>query len=215
MEIAMLHLIGPSSYSVFADELAEMHCLRYRVFKQRLGWDVDVSGDQEIDAFDALHPTYLVQRNHAGRVCGCVRFLPTTGPTMLREIFPALLHGTEMPECPFVWECSRFAVDLNEASPAGTGGISIATYELMAGMVEFGLSEGMKEIVTVTDVRLERISRRAQCPLRRIGPSVSIGDTLAVAGYLDVSRPALARLLEGGGLKGPVLWTPVVSAKAA
>ncbi|HEY5236969.1 MAG TPA: acyl-homoserine-lactone synthase [Rhizomicrobium sp.] len=211
----MLHLIGPSSYDVFADELADMYRLRYRVFRERLAWDVDVSGDREIDAFDALHPTYLVQLNHSGRVCGCVRFLPTTGPTMLREVFPSLLHGAEMPECPFVWECSRFAVDVNQPSPLGAGGISTASYELMAGMVEFGLSEGMKEIVTVTDVRLERISRLASWPLRRIGPPLAIGNTKAIAGYLDVSRPALARLLEGGGLKGPVLWAPVAPAKAA
>ena len=211
----MIQLIAPDSYVAFADQLAEMHRLRYRVFKERLGWDVAVCRDCEMDQFDAFQPTYLILLNRVGRVCGCVRFLPTTGPTMLREVFSQLLDGKEMPECPLVWECSRFAVDHDEPSPSGTGGISAAAYELMAGMVEFGLSQGMKEIVTVTDVRLEKISRRAQWGLRRIGSAHQIGNTSAVAGYLDVSRPALARLLEGGGLKGPVLWAPVVSAQAA
>lgn len=211
----MLHLIAPECFGEFKDELAAMHRLRRRVFDERLGWDVEVIGDREIDSFDSYHPTYLVQCDRVGRVSGCVRMMCTTGPTMLRDVFPQLLHGTEMPDCPLVWESSRFAVDPDGMSVIGPGGLSIATYELMAGMVEFGLSQGLKEIVTVTDVRLERISRRAQWPLRRIGPPVKIGDTMAVAGFLDVSRPALARLREGGDIQKPVLWAPVISPIAA
>jgi acyl homoserine lactone synthase len=215
METFMLQLITPKSYSDFADVLVDMHRLRYRVFKQRLEWAVEVTDDQEADRYDTLNPTYLVQCNRDGRACGCVRFLPTVGPNMLRDVFPQLLQGVKMPECEFVWECSRFALDLDEPSPSGPGGISIATYELFAGMVEFALSQGMKEIVTVTDVRLERLSRRASWGLRRIAPPMRIGETMAVAGYLDVSRPALARLKECGGFSGPVLWAPVVPPKAA
>ena len=211
----MLHLITPECFGEFKDELAAMHRLRRRVFEERLGWDVEIIGDQEIDSFDSHHPTYLVQCDRAGRVSGCVRMMCTTGPTMLRDVFPQLLQGVEMPECEFVWECSRFALDFDEPSPSGRGGISIATYELFAGMVEFALSQGMKEIVTVTDVRLERLSRRASWGLRRIAPPMKIGETMAVAGCLDVSRPALARLKECGGFSGPVLWAPVVPPKAA
>lgn len=211
----MLQLITSESYGDFADVLIDMHRLRYRVFKQRLDWAVEVSGDQEVDRYDTLNPTYLVQRNRDGRVCGCVRFLPTVGPNMLRDVFPQLLQGAAVPECEFVWECSRFAVDLDEPSPSGPGGISIATYELFVGMVEFALSQGMKEIVTVTDVRLERLSRRASWVLRRIAPPMKIGETMALAGYLDVSRPALTRLKEYGGFNAPVLWAPVLTAKAA
>ena len=74
-----------------------MHRLRYRVFKERLDWDVQVSGDMEIDEFDALHPAYLLQRATDGRIQGCVRLLPSTGPTMLRDTFPVLLDGAPPP----------------------------------------------------------------------------------------------------------------------
>src|SRR5580692_11627024 len=104
METVMLQLITPKSYSDFADVLVDMHRLRYRVFKQRLEWAVEVTDDQEVDRFDTINPTYLVQRNRDDHVCGCVRFLPTVGPNMLRDIFPQLLQGVEMPECEFVWE---------------------------------------------------------------------------------------------------------------
>ena len=90
----MLQLITPDRYGEFIDDLAEMHRLRYRIFKERLGWDVQVSGDMEVDEFDACRPVYLLQRDDDGRVQGCVRLLPTTGPTMLRDTFPALLGRT-------------------------------------------------------------------------------------------------------------------------
>ena len=77
-------------------------------------------------------------------------------------------------------------------------------------MVEFGLSRHLSDIVTVTDARMERILRRAGWPLRRIGAPSKIGNTLAVAGYLDISSAALAKLRGAGGLSGPVLWAPVL-----
>ena len=89
----MLQLITPASYDEFADELAEMHRLRCRVFNERLDWDVEVRNGLEIDQYDALHPTYLLVTPQLARICGCVRLLPTLGPTMLRDTFPALLHG--------------------------------------------------------------------------------------------------------------------------
>ena len=90
----MIQLITPDRYGAFLGDLAEMHRLRYRVFKERLGWDVEVSGDMEIDEFDACRPAYLLQTDDDGRIQGCVRLLPTTGPTMLRDTFPVLLGRT-------------------------------------------------------------------------------------------------------------------------
>ena len=64
---------------------------RYRVFKERLDWNVGTSVGFEIDAFDALKPNYLLLRGDVGRVDGCVRLFPSTGPTMLRD---NLLHAS-------------------------------------------------------------------------------------------------------------------------
>lgn len=205
----MMHLIAPDRYQDFTDELAEMHRLRLRVFKERLEWNVRAEGGKEIDEFDALGPVYLLQRDGDGQVRGCVRMLPTTGPTMLRDKFPSLLHEQPMPELASVWESSRFALDVPAHAPKGASGIAKATYELFGGMIEFGLSRGLSEIVTVTDVRIERILRRATWPLERICEPVQLGNTVAVVGYLDVSRASLNRVRGAGGLKGPILWAPV------
>ncbi|MER9567156.1 acyl-homoserine-lactone synthase [Mesorhizobium sp. M0571] len=205
----MMQLITPDCYAEFSDELEQMHRLRYRVFRDRLDWDVSFSGGYEVDPFDALRPHYLLLRALTGRIDGCVRLLPTTGPTMLRDSFCALLADRSAPEDPRVWESSRFALDLPPSTPKQAG-IAIGTYELFAGMVEFGLSRGLRSIVTVTDLRIERILRRAGWPLERLSDPQTIGNTRAVAGYLDVSTESLEALRRNGGLKGPVLWTPVM-----
>lgn len=210
----MIQLIMPDRYGEFVDELAAMHRLRFRVFKERLDWDVQVSGDMEIDEFDALHPAYLLQRGTAGQIQGCVRLLPTTGLTMLRITFPALLDEYPAPESPQIWESSRFSLDVGPDVPKVLGGLAQATFELFAGMIEFGLSRRLTDIVTVTDVRMERILRRAEWPLRRIGQPRRVGGTLAVGGYLEVSGDSLSRIRRNGGLKGPVLWAPVALAAA-
>jgi N-acyl-L-homoserine lactone synthetase len=213
-EMIMMQLITADYYGGFIGELANMHRLRYRVFKERLDWDVQYSGDMEIDEFDRLHPAYLLQRSGNGRIQGCVRLLPSTGPTMLRDTFPALLDGVSAPASSTIWESSRFALDIDADVPKAAHGLAGATYELFAGMIEFGLSRQLSDIVTVTDARMERILRRAGWPLRRIGKPRMLGTTLAVAGYLEVSLDNLARVRSEGGLQGPVLWAPVTLAAA-
>lgn len=210
----MIQLITSDSYGEFVDELAEMHRLRYRVFKERLDWEVETAGDMEVDEFDSLQPAYLLLRDFDGRLLGCVRLLPSLGPTMLCDAFPALLPDGLIPGASDVWESSRFALDLHSDAPKAAGGLAAPTYELFADMVEFGLARGLSKIVTVTDVRMERILRRAAWPLDRLGLPRPIGTTMAVAGYLDVSYEALMRLRSLGGLNGPVLWAPVVRAAA-
>ncbi|WP_428338300.1 acyl-homoserine-lactone synthase [Mesorhizobium amorphae] len=166
-------------------------------------------GGFEIDSFDSLRLPYLLLRDSAGRVGGGVRLLPSTGPTMTRDIFSRLLEGRSAPEEPSFWESSRFALDLPSSAPRGNGSIAVGTYELLAGMIEFGLSRRLRHIVTVADSRMERILRRAGWPLARIGPPQAIGTTRTVADLSDVSYESLAAILHNG-LGGPVLWAPVL-----
>ncbi|AQQ05383.1 conjugal transfer protein TraI [Roseibium algicola] len=206
----MIQLISKPWYREFSGEIQEMHLLRHRVFNERLNWDVPAKGGFEIDTYDADCPDYLIMKGATGRIEGCVRFLPTTGPTMLRDTFSNLLDGRSAPEHDSILESSRFALDLPAAAPKGHGGIAVGTYELFAGMVEFALSRGSDRIVTVTDTRMERILRIAGWPLERLGSPKPIGNTMALAGFVDVSKEILDSLRERGGGYQPVLWAPVV-----
>jgi acyl homoserine lactone synthase len=71
------------------------------------------------------------------------------------------LDGAAAPISPIIWESSRVALDLHPDTPKATHGLATGTYELFAGMIEFGLSRQLTKIVTVTHARMERILRRA------------------------------------------------------
>lgn len=207
----MLQIITAADYASHADDIAEMHRLRFRVFKQRLDWDVSAAGEMERDQYDELSPIYLLQRGDKGELAGCVRLLPTTGPTMLRDTFSVLLHGEPMPCDPGIWETSRFALDQRHVASVGAGGVATATYELLVGLLEFGLANGIRQIVTVTDARMERILRRANWPLQRLGDPVVIGDTRALAGTVDISIDILQRLRSRAGLSESLLKSTLIS----
>ena len=57
-------------------ELWEMHTLRAKVFRGRLGWEVPVLSGMEIDGYDALEPRYMLMRD-GETLRGCWRLLPT------------------------------------------------------------------------------------------------------------------------------------------
>ena len=185
--ISLTHSDFPNSSHL----IAGMHRLRYRVFRDRLNWDVSVSGHMEIDGYDALKPTYIVAVDESSRVVGCARLLPSTGPTMLGKTFPALLGSTPCPQDRRIFESSRFCVDTSTAGSSATTGIRHTTLRLLAGILEWGLANDQEAVVTVTDVRFERILRRAGWPLDRFAPPMQIGSTKALAGQLPITEAAL------------------------
>lgn len=165
-------------------DLWEMHTLRARVFKDRLGWEVPVLSGMEIDGYDALDPMYmLIREPGGGALRGCWRLLPTEGPYMLKDSFPQLLHGLPAPSDARIWELSRFAINTDGQSRFG---FSEITMESIGEIVSHGAHAGIDQYVTVTTVAIERMLRRAGVVTRRIGAPLQIGVEKAVALYVDV-----------------------------
>lgn len=82
------------------EDLGEMHKLRAKIFKERMGWDVPLMSGMEIDGYDAIEPFYMMIKKTGGILMGCWRILPTTGPYMLKDSFAELLYGNTAPEDP-------------------------------------------------------------------------------------------------------------------
>jgi Autoinducer synthase len=77
---------------------------------------------------------------------------------------------------------------------------------LMAGIsaiLEWGLSHDQEAVVTVTDVRFERILRRVGWPLARFSPPMQIASTKALAGRLPISESSPLNVREMGQLISP------------
>ena len=191
-----------------------MHRLRGRVFKDRLGWDVSVSDGLEIDHYDTFNPTYLLAVEQSD-VDGCVRLLPTTGRNMLADTFPVLLDGNPAPRAARIWESSRFCVDTKTVAATAENGLRKATFLLFAAMIEWGQQHKLEAIATVTDLRMERILRRAGWRLDRLGTPRQIGTTNAVAGLLPISEEALGAIRSAGQISGRAIDAPSNLAIAA
>ena len=194
----MIKIVTKDNAGRYVSDLHQMHRLRKMVFRDRLGWDVTVSGELEADEYDGMESIYLLSIDRYGAVNGCVRLLPTTGPNMLRDIFPSFVTKAAVPCGEHVWEASRFAVSGTNAR--AEAGLSQTTYELLIGVLRFALSNSIRTIACVVDVRMERILRRAGWQLECLGPAHRIGSTIAMAGQLDVSAQILRRLEARVGL---------------
>ncbi|WP_049792546.1 acyl-homoserine-lactone synthase [Polymorphum gilvum] len=193
----MLHIISKENAHLHWDALASMHQLRRSVFRERLGWDVTVVNGLELDQFDLPDAHYLVHTALDGRVNACTRLLPTTGPYLLADVFPELVDG-EMPCAHDIWESTRFCAD-QATAPANIAAV------LMAGMLEFGQFTGLRAYVSVSDIRMEPIMRRAGWNPIRLGKTMETGTDTAAAEWLEVSSEYLARVRKRAGATGSLI----------
>ena len=186
--------IAADSYKDFPDLLDGMYRLRARVFRDRLNWDVDVRDGREADGFDDCKPTYILTVAGRNEVVGCARLLPATGPTLLSVLFPELDVGGLFRPHPAMIESSRFCVDTSaEAGRAGQA-LHNATWTMFAAIIEWSVANGYSELITATDVRIERILRRAGWPMTRIGKPKQLGNTNAVVGLLSTDRASFEQV---------------------
>ena len=209
----MIEIVPPHRYVVFRDELREMHRMRYRVFKERLGWDVPVEDGMERDEFDELDPIYVLAFDDDHELAGSWRLLPSTGPTMIGDAFPELLDGIPVPRSPEIWECSRFTVDCHSVGQKDSlCALNRVTSEIFCGLIEYCIAEQITEIVTVYDILIARILPRVGCVPYWQGKFHRVGCTKAVLGRFWASSETLASVRQRGGIQGSVLARPSLAA---
>lgn len=172
----------------------QYYALRAKVFGGRLGWEVSVRDGLERDEYDRLQPVYILALAETETVVGGARLLPATGPTMISHTFSYLLEAGSGFSAQGTIESSRFCVDTGMCSHVSPTGLRDVTHCLFAGIIEWSMANGFSTIATVTDVRFERILKKAGWPLQRLGPAQRVGTTMAVAGVLPADRESLVRV---------------------
>ncbi len=144
------------------ESLIEMHRVRKFIFKDRMKWDVDISGEGlEIDDYDLPETVYILARDEKKRVSGVWRMLPSTSPSMIRDIWPEFLEGFDMPRKPCVWEVSRFGVYSysNDTRSTVKSNRNI-TALLINGLVTVCNMVGIQDIFTMYEPKVGRAVSR-------------------------------------------------------
>lgn len=163
-----------------------MHRLRARIFRGRPAWKVRGTSGLERGSFDMLGPACVLRLRRCDAVVGSAR--------LLEKVLPELLVIAHLSTYHRMIESSRCCGGTNTAVEREQTGLRSATLVMFAGIVEWSILSGYREFVTATDVRLERILRRADWPLSRLGAPAQINELRSVAGLLLADRQSLDRL---------------------
>lgn len=187
---------------LYADDLSRFPRLAGTMFRDRahqfhgrLKWEVAVDDDgNERDEYDAMNPLYVIWERPDGTHGGSLRFLPTTGRTMVNDHFPDLTDGVAI-SSPYIWECTRFCL-----APEAEARVSAA---LMLGGMEVGLGADLSHAVGVFDARMIRIYRRLGWGPIILGTSGTGREAISVGlwAFEDDVRP---RLLAKAGVSAEV-----------
>ena len=120
-------------------------------FSKRLRWEVTVDQDGgERDEYDTLNPLYVILENSDGEHAGSLRFLPTTGKTMVNDHFTHLTDGVKI-QSPYIWECTRFCVSPTSDRRAAAKLLTAGAFIMKECCID--------HFVGVFDDRMERIYR--------------------------------------------------------
>ena len=158
-----------------------------------------------LDIYDTLQPTYLLAMSDNADLVGCVRLLPTTGRTMLRDRFAAPFESGHVPSGPTVLESSYFCVDTKGDPAFERNRLSRAAYVLLAAIIETMWNLSARSIVMLTDMGTECDLNRAGWPMRRLASPQLSGGTMVLPGLLHGSGEALDCMYRHADVQGPVL----------
>ncbi len=157
-------------------------------FRTRLGWEVAIDAEgRERDQYDGLPDViYTVWERPDGSHGGSMRFLPTTGRTMLEEHFADLTQGRRIAS-PWIWECTRFCL-----APGAGARVAPA---LMLGGLDLGLGHGLSHSVGVFDAPMVRVYGRLGWPPAVMGTRGEGREAISAGlwAFEPELRPALLR----------------------
>lgn len=149
-----------------------MHRDRTAQFRDRLKWDVAVDADGfERDEYDAMDPLYVIWELPDGTHGGSMRFLPTSGRTMVHDHFPELLGGADI-RSDHIWECTRFCI-------AKGAGAHVAAALMLAGG-ELMRAFDLTHLLGVFDARMVRIYNMIGAAPQVLGSSGTGRDQISV-----------------------------------
>jgi len=204
----MLHLIQNHHRSNYIKTIDEMHKKRYEVFHIDLGWEVPVKDGREIDQYDIDSAVYAVSYDENQGVVGGVRFLPTTGPNMIKDIFPHLVdHHDLIPNDPKIWEATRLFYKKTKDKNDTVGLARKGTIEIFIGMLEFGVTWELTGLLVLTDLRIEKLFHNSGWNLKRIGAPTDFNGKKYVVGILPISKNILKTVREKTSMHSPVLMS--------
>ena len=139
--------------------------LRKRRFHDELNWDVSIQGDCERDLYDDLPCTYILDLRPEG-LAGGMRLMPTTGRTLMHDVFHSLMPEPAEFRAPETWEITRFCLSPDIPKVAFS-----TPRRLFSGLMAFSRARTIERYVAVTDDITLKLMRWVGLPAVPVGRS--------------------------------------------
>jgi len=114
-----------------------------------------------------------------------------------------------------IWEVSRFAFNPKGIKNEGTFEFAQVRGKMLCGLCEFGLENGINQVIVVSDKRVFHIPRRLSLAPKWIGPPCQIGNCMTVAASYEISQKILFSLRKRISWNQPILIQNLQGRKAA
>ena len=173
-----------------------MFRLRKEVFADQLGWDVSVEGDYERDRYDQHMPAYLIWcDSKKTRLYGSMRLMPTTGPTLLYDVFRSTFPNHVSLSAPGVWEGTRMCIDQKALTEDFLNMDPGRAFSLLfLALCECALEHGIHTMVSNYEPQMKLIYRRAGVEVDELGRADGYGKRPVCCGVFEVSKQILTNM---------------------
>lgn len=146
----MIKVITSGNVNDNPDLMEKVWRFRHVQFVERLGWrELASDGGRERDRFDTDDAIHLIAEKR-GEVVGYSRLLRSSGPHLLSDVYPEIMHGRDWPREETIYEWTRCITDVD----AGRFGDIQASHVLITGVLEFCLAAGIKGMIVETHPKL-------------------------------------------------------------
>jgi len=164
----MIHVVTIDNQHLYGRQLDQMFRMRHTNYIEGHGWGGLTSHDgRETDEFDEGGVVYLMSIDPFGDVAASVRLNPTLGPTLLKKF--ADWSDAPLPEAESVWDVSRWIAAPLHRRANNPRWPTNHQRELMIGILEFGLSRGLRHLTMLAEHRLAERIESYGWPLRYLG----------------------------------------------
>jgi acyl homoserine lactone synthase len=213
----MYLLVQANEYHKYTELLDQSFRLRKRVFVDRLGWRVPVSGHLERDLYDDLRPAYLLWcDDEREQLYGSVRLMPTTGPTLLYDVFRETFPDACDLIAPGIWEGTRMCIDEDAIGGDFPDMRSDRAFcLLLLALCEAALANGISTMISNYEPHMRRVYKQAGAELDELGRSDGYGRFPVCCGAFEVSHRVLAAMRSKLQVDEPLYWRPVFASRAA
>jgi acyl homoserine lactone synthase len=176
-------------YHAHQDLLGQYFQLRKAVFCDQLQWDCPPTGNEERDHCDTLSPVYLLWCSNDRRTLyGGMRLMPTTGPTLLYDVFRRTFPAAAELSAPGIWEGTRMCVheanlqtDHPDIEPGRAFGL------MLLALCECAMVHGIHTMISNYEPHLKRVYQRAGAVVDELGRAEGYGKRPVCCGSFEVS----------------------------